>query len=438
MHAFSRNNHALSVMYDAVFFIVLVSLSGVILFSAFQPNSQSKTMIEGINEKRVDDIAHLLLCSTSNQCNYTVGGTIIDSTASSLGIDTSSDNGLYHSVIDRVGGHEIQHGTFGQLIIENLAAQWNCSLFNRSNEQMNWFTKEFSHVLCSEIDSFLKDQIGNRFHYQFKAYWYPIKMVPFGGYLQVGETPPQNDYFLAKKKISMPFSPAFTWGNQTIVFSEYWIHVFLSEQIESEYNEMKNISFLLNQSQKKNDLSMNETTLRLALSGNLSSLFVKIAVDGLHIGQNNCYFPGVISLLIDDFFSHMLAFTQNKWDEALQSATGQGLSHINSFLSNINSSSLIDPITNSIEIQIKEMISTVFNSSFSSINHAVTYLKEEIKSILQESINDFIQPCSNQCAQHLIESYQSIEKSSTIISSWLLDQFSFSQAIMVLIIWEKF
>jgi hypothetical protein len=114
-------------MYDAVFFLVCISLSGVILLPALSSPFALHTSVEKHREKVAEDVLHTYLVSRVDTFSYTLGGDLIDTVASGLGINTSSE-GLYQAIRNWILAHEQLHKTHAQLIAEDLSCQFQLPL----------------------------------------------------------------------------------------------------------------------------------------------------------------------------------------------------------------------------------------------------------------------------------------------------------------------
>ena len=433
------NTYGLSIMYDAVLFLVLVSLSGVILFPALQPKTISEVTIEELNEKKVDDIHQIFLSSMPKQYQYSVAADIVDYVAGSLGINTSQEDGLYENMVNRVIGHELHHSTFAQLIVENLAVQWRFFLFNQSVDQLNILTSDYSSTIKNEIQSFLDEQIQPGYQYHFKASWYPINGVCFGGLIRSGESPPETNYYISKKSVSMPFPPALSWDDKTVVFSEYWIESMFLQQINNTQNELRNISLITQNIQNQHQMENSTDFLMITqcLSENLTHLFMDFTVNGIFSSNNSIIFPGVVDLLIDELFSSIISIIQGITDEVTQTVIGEGFAQIESFFSEMNTTNIIQPFEEIIINLVIDSISTVLNTSFSSIDYGIDQLTFHIKQYIADQLFHLIQPLALQCASFIVEKKLSMNEAINMISSWVNDQFSLSQATMTLTIWEE-
>ena len=64
-------------------------------------------------------------------------------------------------------------------------------------------------------------------------------------------------------------------------------------------------------------------------------------------------------------------------------------------------------------------------------------MTDEIKQYIADLLVDLIQPLVLQCSAWVIDHQLSLLETITMISSWIADQFSLSQATMTLTIWEE-
>lgn len=136
-----RNKTAVSMMYDAVFFIVMVSLSGVVLMPALQSDVAVEGSIDKHREHLADEALNTLLVSRADKLSYKVGGDLIDDVAGSIGIDNSSD-GLYGSILNWLLAREQLHKTYSNLISENLGCQIRLPFSVFGTNRFNVFTSD--------------------------------------------------------------------------------------------------------------------------------------------------------------------------------------------------------------------------------------------------------------------------------------------------------
>ena len=74
---FLKNRYAVSAMYDAVLFIVMVSLSGVVLLPALHSDIAIESSVETHQEAVVDEALNTFLVSRVDKFSYKVGGDIL-------------------------------------------------------------------------------------------------------------------------------------------------------------------------------------------------------------------------------------------------------------------------------------------------------------------------------------------------------------------------
>src|SRR4030042_1512093 len=100
----------ISMMYDAVFFIIMVSLAGVILLPVLRTDIALESSVDKHREELVDETLHTFLVTRADFFEYRFCGNLIDEIAGRIGIDNASD-GLYGSVTHWLLAHEQRHKT---------------------------------------------------------------------------------------------------------------------------------------------------------------------------------------------------------------------------------------------------------------------------------------------------------------------------------------
>jgi len=136
-------------MYDAVLFIVMVSLSGVVLLPALQSDIAIDTSIEKHREHVADEALNTFLVSRVDKFSYKMCGDIIDDAAKSIGINTSSE-GLYSSILDWLLAREQIHKTHANLLAENLGCQFRLPFSVFGTNRFNIFTGDYDRQLKNE------------------------------------------------------------------------------------------------------------------------------------------------------------------------------------------------------------------------------------------------------------------------------------------------
>lgn len=162
---FLKNNKAMSVLYDAVLFVVLVSLSSVVLIPAIQNDSSVETTLDIYRENIAEETLLTMLASRIEKFSY----------KSSLKTFVQL------------------HKTYSNLIAENLASQ-----------ETSWFVKDFTKSLEKEIQNFLDDFLGDKYGFSFQALWKPANIPSIT--INLGSEIPEKNIYIAKTKIMIPYN----------------------------------------------------------------------------------------------------------------------------------------------------------------------------------------------------------------------------------------
>jgi len=170
------DDKGLSTMYDAILFIVMISLSSIILTPIFEMQTINKLAGERYRENVAEETLHTFLVSMPSNFNYNLGGSIVDTAAETLGIDVADNNNLYHTITTLILGREQLHKTYNCIIAENLCSQFMIPISNNDSIKLNIFTEDFNEKLKDKIIKYLLGHLGD-YNFNFTAYWYPIKGV---------------------------------------------------------------------------------------------------------------------------------------------------------------------------------------------------------------------------------------------------------------------
>jgi len=195
---FLKNKKATSIMYDAVLFVVMVSLSGVILVPALQNNISVESSIKKHQEHTADETLNTLLVSRADKFEYN----LLDSLLNSLVGNIFEGNDIYESISDWLLGHEQLHKTYANLIAENLGCQFSL------------LSNDFDKELEKSIKNFLKDYLGDKYGFRFTAVWRPINNIKLGE-IEIGEPPDSQDCFVSQAYISMPYNSTQSFEKAT-------------------------------------------------------------------------------------------------------------------------------------------------------------------------------------------------------------------------------
>lgn len=201
---FPSDTGGISTVIDIFLFLVMVSISAVILLPAITGNTQIKSAIESKNQKHSSQVLLTLLNGRIDEFEYTVAGEQMDA-AAGYPVNNSS---VYLEAKRLIAGHELKHRTFADLAAENAATQWTI-YHNGKKIRLNFLMNDYSGSLDDILERYLEEQIGDRYYYNFTVVWHPFTGVPIGGDVSIGEQTPKNAY-TESTFITMPYHVNFT------------------------------------------------------------------------------------------------------------------------------------------------------------------------------------------------------------------------------------
>lgn len=187
-----------STAFDIFLFLVLVSISAVILLPSITGNTQIKSALESKSQKHSGETLLTLLNGRVDEFEYIVAGDQMDSLAGPL-----NNTSVYTAGKKIIAGKELKHKTFSDIAVENAAVQW-VIYYNGTRIQLNFLMTNYSNSSKNIMKDYLDKQIGDRYDYNFTVVWRPFTNVPIGGNLDIGEQVPDNAY-VESAYITMPY-----------------------------------------------------------------------------------------------------------------------------------------------------------------------------------------------------------------------------------------
>lgn len=434
---FFKNISAVSVMYDAIFFLVMVSLSGVLLLPALHSTIAREGSLDLHREEVVDDTLQTYLTTRVDFFNYTFAGTLLDDVAGTLGIKNTSD-GLYRSITSWVLGHEQLHKTYSSLLAENLACQFVLPFSLLGSQRLNVFTEAYDNELHNETAHFFSQVFHEKYHYNFTAVWRPLKGVPFGGCFFSGEHPPTKDCYVARRLLMMPYSPVITLGNHTFIFTKHWLKQQLfgntSLGMNSSIPSISNITHILNCYSKEifpYDTHENATQ---GLTQNLSRLLSGFLLEGIINESNKTVFPGIVPLMFEYGFGKLRNFSSDLLNDVFNTSFGEAVRYIDRLFFTLNSSK-DNPFSEMILSVLNETIQTSLNDTCGSLEEAFDACEKMVTQKIRELIKQFSDPYIESCATYLLQCVDLLMDSADFLIDWLCDRISINTAEATLTIW---
>lgn len=240
---FYTDTRGFSTTFDVFLFLVMVSISAVILLPIITGNTQVMSALEAKNQKQSSQILLTLLNGRVDNFEYTVAGEQMDKIAG----DTIKESSIYKTAKKMIAGHELKHKTFADLAAENAASQW-VIYHNGKSTKLNILMIDYSNNLDRTLKEYLDKQIGDRYNYNLTVVWRPIVNVPVGGDVTIGDPVPKNAY-TESTYITMPYQIDFTRKNvEDIIESKFQFDEAITDREAIENKIYDNINIVIDNS----------------------------------------------------------------------------------------------------------------------------------------------------------------------------------------------
>ena len=422
-----RNKTAVSMMYDAVFFIVMVSLSGVVLMPALQSDVAVEGSIDKHREHLADEALNTLLVSRADKLSYKVGGDLLDDVAGSIGIDNSSD-GLYGSILNWLLAREQLHKTYSNLISEDIGCQIRLPFSVFGTNRFNIFTGDYDRQLKEEVESFLESYLGDKYNFNFTAIWHPIKGVRLGGDLNIGPTAPSENCYVSKSNIMMPYKPIITINGTRINFTRCWFE----EEVLKNIPIVDNITIVIQNCNNGVYPYDNHSNASTAVKENITNLVYGFLVDGIYDGDDQL-FPGVTSATLDYGLSKLKYAFDSFTEDSLGMLMGESLVTVDGFFGSM--SGVENPIAKAVADEINKTIQNIVGNAFGSLSEGFDQLEAYIKTEIENMLDSVVLPYIKSFIDFVFEEMDAVDIYNSI-ASWLFDRISINKAEVRLMVWE--
>ncbi|MFA5101613.1 MAG: hypothetical protein WC525_00515 [Candidatus Thermoplasmatota archaeon] len=431
------NLSGISLMYDAVFFVILISLSGALLLPVLQTNIALEGSVDAHREQIVDETLHTFLVTRADFFEYRFCGNLINDIAGAIGVDNTSD-GLYGALTCWLLAHEQLHKTYASLLAEYLGCQFKVPFSFFGNNQINIFVGEYEEELKNQTEQFFSAFLGEKYRYNLSAWWHPIRAVPFGGEFCVGDPPPTKDCYVAQSFFMMPYTPVFTFGNHTILFTKHWLKHHLFDNTmglgRSSIPAIANMTIVLEKytyRQPPYDTRKNATR---AIQENLSVLVHGFLITGITNETNMTVFPGIVNITLSYGFEKIRNITTQFLENTLDHSFGESIRLIDRVFSGLNTS-ILNPLSRSLLGQLNATLQGMFNGSFGSLNEAFHVCESAIKEHLTLLLKGYLESLLEAFVNHLFDVIDTIRDFSDLLIDWLFDSISLNKATVTLTIW---
>jgi len=377
-----------STTFDVILFLILISISAVILLPSITGNTQINSALGSKNQENSGDTLLTLLNGRVDDFEYTVAGDQMDALAG-----TFSNSSVYTAGKKIIAGKELKHKTFSDIAAENAAGQW-IIYYNGTRTQLNFMMTNYSDSSRNIMKNYLDTQIGDRYNYNFTVIWRPITNVPIGGNLDIGEPVPRNAY-VESAYISMPYHMGLTRDQ-------------VEEIIEKNFNdsEFGNLSSTLD------ELKTNDSA-RVALENEITNTINDAINDSVN---------GSVDLVVDEKLGPMLDDAQNKM-----------IGDVNNLF--LGSDVFLDQ-------ELNDWINNTLDDQNVNINGTMSdklkyYIKIAAKEDIQAASGEEIKSFTTELVDMYVNNAITIDEVKDRILTEVFSRVNINRAQATLSIWEK-
>lgn len=384
---FHNDTGGFSTVLDIFLFLILISISGMILLPSITGNTQVKSALESNNQKNSADTLLTLLNGRVDEFEYVVAGEQLDLLAGNL-----SNSSVYQAGKKIIAGKELKHKTFSDIAAENAAVQW-VIYYNGTRTQLNFMMTNYSSSSRKLMQNYLDKQIGDRYNYNFTVEWRPFTNVPVGGKLDLGKPAPDNAY-VESAYITMPYHIGISQKR-------------MDEMIEENFNKSKfgNLTITLEEL-RQNETARNE--IEVEISDRINDTINDTIDDS-------------VDLIVDEKLGPILDDARNKMVEDIGSLVDSeiGLNQ------EIN-----DEINNSLDTYSSDITGTMSDKLKSYLKKVA---KEEIHSSSDKEIKNF----TTELADLYVNNVITVVEAKESIFTEVFSRININRAQATLSLWEK-
>ena len=384
-----KDTRGFSSSIDVLLFLVLVSVSAVLLAPAMVGNIQLMALHDTSASKHNSQVLLSLQNGRVDVFSYTVGGSQMDYLMNeTLGLD-AVDSGIYLAGKKLVAGREINHKTFADLASESVASQFTI-YHNDSSVRLNLLTDEYRANLDEQVRDYLDMQIGDRYNYNVSVVWRPFRDVPIGGEMHMGWPVPDTAY-VESSWITMPYHTEYT---------RYYVENLINEELEVIGLDLANASVV-----------PREETEEL-IAGHIND---------------------AINRTVDDAVGTIVEMTIEQTIERAQTAINQQVDNVVPG----NNSGISDIIIDEVLSELRDDPAFIENASLGLSEQIMRYMqevaREEVHAVIAGDVDALASDIIDQC----VSNAATVEEAKGEVLDYVFARIDISRARMTLALWDR-
>lgn len=384
-----RDTEAFSSSVDALLFLVLVSLSAVLL----APVMVGGTQLSALHDTNAAEHNSQVLLSLQNgrvdDFSYAVGGAQMDYLVNETLGPTAVDSAIYQAGKELVAGRELKHRTFADLASESVASRFMLYHDGRTL-RLNLLMDEYRANIDTQMRDYLDGQIGDRYYYNVSVVWRPFRDVPIGGETRMGPPVPDTA-FVESAWISMPYHTEFTRS---------FVEGLIDGELDAIGLDLENASVVPRE----------QTEAAIAR----------------HIDN-------AINRTLDEAVAIIVEMTIEQTVERTQTA-------INRQVDNIvpgNNSGIGDIILDGILAELKRDPAFIENAGLSLGEQLTLFLQDVVREEVHVVVADEVDALTSDITDRYVSNAATIEEAKDEVLDYVFSRINISRARMTLALWDR-
>lgn len=383
-----KDTRGFSSSIDVLLFLVLVSVSAVLLAPAMVGNTQlmalhdtsaaehNSQVLLSLQNGRVDDFSYAV---AGAQMDYLVNGT--------LGPD-AVDSGIYLTGKKLVAGREINHKTFADLASESVASQFTIYRDDGS-VRLNLLTDEYRSNMDTQMQDYLDMQIGDRYNYNVSVVWRPFRDVPIGGETHMGRPVPDTAY-VESSWITMTYHTEYT---------RYYVENLINSELEAIGLDLANASVV-----------PREETEEL-IAGHIND---------------------AINRTVDDAVGAIVKMTIEQTIERAQTAINQQVDNMVPG----NNSGISDIIIDEVLAELRNDPTFIEDASLGLSEQITEYTQEVAREEVHAVIAGEVDALASDITDQYVSNAATVEEAKDEVLDYVFSRIDISRARMTLALWD--
>ncbi len=235
----AKDEKAFSSSIDAILFLILVSVSAVILFPGLMADEQYRSASHTSAQDMDTHLMITILSTTVDEFEYRVKPTNI------AGIDVNiSEDSILENAEKTLFVKEQKHRTLSDLVAEGLVLGLVMEK-NGTEKSLNPMTEMQGVEAGKMIEAHLERSIGQRYQYRFEAHWQPVTGYDIHSDIIVGGEAPADaikqkarlsmpiNYKVTKEEIYQPFNESNIYSAVSSTYPYKELHDMFNSSIET-------------------------------------------------------------------------------------------------------------------------------------------------------------------------------------------------------------